>query len=145
MPTAGRDPLASLDVVLPAFNEAANLPGLLAQLRQVHGEDAIRELDETPYHFHYPVEAFPRKVVSHNFDKQPQVEGVLQGVKGQYLALLGDVLGKVVTAKRYLDTMDAQAPYARAAGRRLEDMAWNGAAASFAPSPSLSRCLANSA
>jgi len=32
VPTAGRDPLASLDVVLPAFNEAASLPTLLPQL-----------------------------------------------------------------------------------------------------------------
>jgi glycosyltransferase involved in cell wall biosynthesis len=30
-----RLPSASLDVVLPAFNEAANLPGLFAQLRSV--------------------------------------------------------------------------------------------------------------
>ncbi|MBW8848331.1 MAG: glycosyltransferase family 2 protein [Burkholderiales bacterium] len=34
MPTATRDPGASLDVVLPAFNEAANLPALFAQLRR---------------------------------------------------------------------------------------------------------------
>jgi hypothetical protein len=57
----------------------------LSQLRSVHGEDAIRTLDEAPLQFDYPVAAFPRKVVSHNFDKQPLVEGTLQGVKGQYL------------------------------------------------------------
>ncbi len=34
MPAIDRLPEASLDVVLPAFNEAANLPGLFAQLRQ---------------------------------------------------------------------------------------------------------------
>nr|WP_290955324.1 DUF2797 domain-containing protein [Halomonas sp.] len=57
----------------------------LTQLREIHGADAIRTLDEKPLHFHYPVDTFPRKVVSHNFDKNPRVEGVLQGVKGQYL------------------------------------------------------------
>jgi hypothetical protein len=31
-------------------------------------------------------------VVSHNFDKQPLVEGVLQGVKGQYLILDSGVI-----------------------------------------------------
>ena len=48
----------------------------------------------------------------------------------QDYTLLGDVLGKVVTAKRYLDMMDPQAAYAQAVGRQLEDMAWNGAVAS---------------
>jgi len=38
--------------------------------------------------------------------------------------LLGDVLGKVVASKRYLDLMDPQAAYAQAATRQLEDMAW---------------------
>ncbi|PZP32873.1 MAG: glycosyltransferase [Roseateles depolymerans] len=33
--SAGRDPLASLDVVMPAFNEAASLPTLLPQLARV--------------------------------------------------------------------------------------------------------------
>ncbi|ATH78491.1 DUF2797 domain-containing protein [Halomonas sp. 141] len=79
--------VATLDLCAERDRLLSVLADGLAQLRQVHGEDAIRELDETPYHFHYPVEAFPRKVVSHNFDKQPQVEGVLQGVKGQYLIL----------------------------------------------------------
>lgn len=57
----------------------------LEALRDAHGAAAIRTLDEKPQDFHYPVLTFPRKVVSHNFDKQPLVEGVLQGVKGQYL------------------------------------------------------------
>lgn len=63
------------------------LSGGLNQLRDLHGQGAIRTLDETPQAFDYPVETFPRKVVSHNFDKQLRVEGVLQGIKGQYLML----------------------------------------------------------
>lgn len=59
----------------------------LRQLADIHGDSAIRKLDATPLQFDYPVETFPRKITSHNFDKQPQVEGVLQGVKGQYLML----------------------------------------------------------
>jgi aminopeptidase N len=38
--------------------------------------------------------------------------------------LLGDVLGKIVASKRYLDLMDPQAAYAQAVTRQLEDMAW---------------------
>lgn len=33
----------------------------------------------------YPVLQYPEKVRSMNFDKQPEVAGVLQGIKGQYL------------------------------------------------------------
>lgn len=64
----------------------------LNQLREIHGSDAIRLLEQPAQHFHYPVSVFPKKVVSHNFDKQPLVEGVLQGVKGQYLILDSEVI-----------------------------------------------------
>ncbi|UEQ02375.1 DUF2797 domain-containing protein [Halomonas profundus] len=64
----------------------------LHQLRETHGADAIRLLEQPAQHFHYPVSVFPKKVVSHNFDKQPLVEGVLQGVKGQYLILDSGVI-----------------------------------------------------
>lgn len=33
----------------------------------------------------YPVLEFPEKIKSHNFDKNPVVEGILMGIKGQYL------------------------------------------------------------
>lgn len=35
----------------------------------------------------YPVEEYPTKIVSHNFDKKPVLEGTLAGIKGQYLIL----------------------------------------------------------
>jgi len=44
--------------------------------------------------------------------------------------LLGDVLGKIVASKRYLDLMDPQAAYAQAVTRQLEDMAWTATLAS---------------
>ncbi|WGI23998.1 DUF2797 domain-containing protein [Halomonas alkaliantarctica] len=64
----------------------------LNQLRETHGADAIRLAEQPAQHFHYPVSVFPKKVVSHNFDKQPLVEGVLLGVKGQYLILDNGVI-----------------------------------------------------
>lgn len=33
----------------------------------------------------YPVLEFPKTIKSHNFDKNPLVEGMLAGIKGQYL------------------------------------------------------------
>ncbi len=43
--------------------------------------------------------------------------------------LLGDVLGKVVASKHYLDMMQLPGGYAAQATRQLEDMAWKGAVA----------------
>jgi len=59
----------------------------LEELRAENGFDAIRELDAQPLEIHYPVINYPTKVASLNLDKDPVVEGVLQGIKGQYLML----------------------------------------------------------
>ena len=60
-------------------------PGLKA-LRAEHGDMALMRLDEREeWTFDYPVIEYPTKIASHNFDKDPVVEGVLQGIKGQYL------------------------------------------------------------
>ncbi|HET8807290.1 MAG TPA: DUF2797 domain-containing protein [Methylophaga sp.] len=40
----------------------------------------------------YPVDQYPEKIKALNFDKTPQIEGVLQGIKGQYLLLDSGVL-----------------------------------------------------
>lgn len=41
--------------------------------------------DTTPFMIKYPVESFPQKVQSLNLQKTPLYEGVLKGIKGQYL------------------------------------------------------------
>ncbi len=33
----------------------------------------------------YPVSQFPEKITSLSFDKQPEINGLLTGIKGQYL------------------------------------------------------------
>ncbi|KLV04154.1 hypothetical protein ABT56_16235 [Photobacterium aquae] len=57
----------------------------LAQLIEEFGNDAIERLDESVVDIHYPVDNYPTKISSHNFDKDPVVEGTLLGIKGQYL------------------------------------------------------------
>ena len=59
----------------------------IAELKQRFGDDAIVEVSDAPTELAYPVEAHPTKITSHNFDKEPLVSGVLQGIKGQYLIL----------------------------------------------------------
>ncbi len=57
-------------------------------LQKEHGVQSIQVIDDgDEYEFEYPVEEFPVKVVTHNLDKQPKVEGQLMGIKGQYLIL----------------------------------------------------------
>ena len=82
----------ALDLIAERDRLLSLLADGLRQLRETHGADAIRLLDSPAQHFHYPVSVFPKKVMSHNFDKQPLVEGVLQGVKGQYLLLDSGVI-----------------------------------------------------
>jgi len=60
----------------------------IEEIKNRFGEQAIRFLsEEKQVDIKYPVEAYPEKVKSLNFDKQAKIEGVLQGIKGQYLML----------------------------------------------------------
>ena len=73
------DLAARAEDVLPLVKER------LADIRTEAGEEAIRQLAETTVEIRYPVLEYPTKITSHNFDKNPLVEGTLQGIKGQYL------------------------------------------------------------
>jgi len=70
-------------VDLPAARErlleqfAAGHPGQVLSGAGLEGGEVVE--------LHYPVLAYPQKIRSHNFDKEPLLEGVLQGIKGQYL------------------------------------------------------------
>ncbi|KXS52160.1 MAG: hypothetical protein AWU57_3458 [Marinobacter sp. T13-3] len=59
----------------------------LARLRAEHGENSLRAVEESPQALSYPVDVWPAKVKTHNLDKTPDVEGLLEGIKGQYLIL----------------------------------------------------------
>lgn len=59
----------------------------LTVLRAEHGDDAIRLVEEARQPLGYPVKVWPEKIKTHNLDKTPEVEGVLEGIKGQYLIL----------------------------------------------------------
>ncbi len=57
------------------------------------GHDAMQFLDTAEaIDIHFPVNEYLLKVKSFNFDKTPQVEGKLMGIKGQYLILDTGVL-----------------------------------------------------
>ncbi len=60
----------------------------IAVLQQRFGLQAIQPIgDAEVLEIRYPVEAYPTKVASHDLEKTPVVEGILRGIKGQYLIL----------------------------------------------------------
>ena len=62
-------------------------------LQKEIGEDAMELLDTAEaININFPVNEYPIKVKSFNFDKTPRVEGRLMGIKGQYLILDTGVL-----------------------------------------------------
>ena len=65
----------------------------LAELKSEFGDEALLTLDESlSAVIEYPVNEYPSKVSSLNFDKTPDIEGTLLGIKGQYLILDSGVL-----------------------------------------------------
>jgi len=61
-------------------------------IKNEHGADAIQVVDESVVEIKYPISEYPEKVKSLNFDKQPEIEGCLMGIKGQYLIFDNGVL-----------------------------------------------------
>ena len=60
----------------------------ISAVEQEFGIQNISRLQDTPItELHYPVESYPEKVKSLNFEKTPEIEGTLMGIKGQYLIL----------------------------------------------------------
>ena len=58
----------------------------IEQLKSAYGDDAFIPITEAAItQISYPVTEYPSKVTSLNFDKNPSVKGLLQGIKGQYL------------------------------------------------------------
>jgi hypothetical protein len=66
----------------------AELTGLIAE----YGDGVELLEDDMPTHIHFPVNEYPVKITSRNFEKTPEIEGVLHGIKGQYLILDSGVL-----------------------------------------------------
>ena len=76
--------------LLEAKDELINyLPESLQDF--ISDDDDVNEL-------HYPVEVYPLKVKSLNFDKTPVIKGVLEGIRGQYLIFDN---GEVINLRKF--------------------------------------------
>ncbi|MCC4263954.1 DUF2797 domain-containing protein [Oceanimonas baumannii] len=78
---------AEVDLKAEAARLLPEIQAKLADLTLKYGAEAITVLDEPVVSLSYPVLEYPKKIVSHNFDKNPEVAGTLLGIKGQYLIL----------------------------------------------------------
>jgi hypothetical protein len=80
--------IALIDLAAERDRLLAECQAEVAELQSRFGVQAIQPLvDAETVAIDYPVSEYPTKVSSLNFDKQPLIEGVLMGIKGQYLIL----------------------------------------------------------
>jgi hypothetical protein len=77
--------------------EVLQTKGLLQQ-KMEDQYNQFDSADDAIYEINYPVLGFPRKIKSHNLDKEPVLEGKLRGIKGQYW-LFED--GRVINIRKY--------------------------------------------
>jgi hypothetical protein len=60
----------------------------IEELQGHYGLQAVSLIyDAEQHNYKYPVTEYPTKIVSFNLDKNPIAEGILKGIKGQYLIL----------------------------------------------------------
>ena len=60
----------------------------ISQLQQEYGLQSIQPINDAQVTaIDYPVVEYPAKITSLNLDKQPNIEGRLNGIKGQYLIM----------------------------------------------------------
>ena len=83
----------SVDLIESRESLFARCDGALSNLTDEHdSEQPDLIVDVESRTFRYPVLEYPEKVTAINLDKNPQAEGTLLGIKGQYLILDTGVL-----------------------------------------------------
>jgi hypothetical protein len=76
----------NLDLAAERDRLFAECEAEIAVLQEQHGLQSVQALAaENPIDINYPVQEYPVKITSLNLDKEPQLEGQLRGIKGQYL------------------------------------------------------------
>lgn len=75
----------NMDLKEKASELIPQISARLDELRLQFGAETVEQLDEDVVQLAYPVTEYPTKIKSHNFDKEPVVSGILEGIKGQYL------------------------------------------------------------
>lgn len=74
-----------IDLIEHAHQLKPKIASKLANLALIYGAEAIESLEQEVVELHYPVIKYLDKISSFNLDKNPNVSGILLGIKGQYL------------------------------------------------------------
>ena len=74
-----------MDLLARADELITSLQPALDDEAEISSVEAVSEQNNDVASIRYPVLEFPKTIKSHNFDKNPLVEGTLVGIKGQYL------------------------------------------------------------
>ena len=82
----------AIDLKAAAAELIPQINSKLSELSELFGATAIEQLDEEVVDLTFPVSEYPNKISSFNFDKNPVVSGILQGIKGQYLIFENGVI-----------------------------------------------------
>jgi len=80
------------DMIAEAREVFAQCESQVAQLEKQLGEKKLVQIDKPSVSFSYPVETYPEKINSLNLDKEPEINSVLIGIKGQYLIFESGVI-----------------------------------------------------
>ncbi len=74
------------------IDESIDLESTKWEMEELLPDDLTTYFSENDecYTFDYPVEAYPEKIKSIGFDKEPIIQGKVLGIKGQYLLLDGN-------------------------------------------------------
>lgn len=91
--TNWREMLQNKNVEIDLYDERRKAIGLLTPELKKYAVD-----NENILKIEYPVSAYPEKINSLSFDKSPAIEGILTGIKGQYLIFDGN---SVVNIRRH--------------------------------------------
>ena len=82
-----------LDMLAKSKLLLAKCESEIKELEERFGFFAISVLNGIePLEINYPVEIYPEKIASFNFDKDPKIEAKLLGIKGQYLIFESGVI-----------------------------------------------------
>ena len=80
------------DLVQEATELLASAEESLNKLESETPDLSLQRCQDASVDIDFPVKVFPEKVTSFNFDKTPEVGGLLNGIKGQYLIFEGGVI-----------------------------------------------------
>jgi hypothetical protein len=89
--------IEGIDLLAEKQTYAAKLPASL--------QEYISD-DDTCYHLNFPTEKLSKTVKSVKLDKVPVLEGILTGIKGQYLILDGEQVINIRSHAGYNATID---------------------------------------